>query len=329
MNQISETEKVVVLGSTGSIGRNALEVIEALPGISLLAITGHKNISLLAEQARRFLPSRVVVSDPDSKMAFPAMDDVELRVGPQAVVDLATLPEVDTVVAAIVGRAGLESSIAAVAAGKRLALANKETLVVAGDIVTRLAAENGATILPVDSEHSAIFQCIQSGKKSEVERLVLTASGGPFREFDREQLKGVTVELALAHPTWEMGQKISVVSATMMNKALEIIEARWLFDIDPTKISVMIHPQSIIHSMVEFSDGSVISQMGPPDMRLPIQYSLTYPNRLPGRSPRMDFEREQVLELFPPDFERFPALELGFEVARIGGDDRCRIECSK
>ena len=319
MNQTSEHHKVAVLGSTGSIGRNALAVIDALPGFQLFGITGHKNIELLLSQTRSHRPAKVVVSDSQFQGQLPDVAGTEFSTGPESIVGLATHPDIDTVVAAIVGRAGLESSIAAVRAGKRLALANKETLVVAGDLITGLAAESGTQILPVDSEHSAIFQCIQAGAEREVSRLVLTASGGPFRDFDQQQLTAVTVEHALAHPTWQMGPKISVDSATMMNKALEIIEARWLFDIDPAKISVVIHPQSIIHSMVEFCDGSVISQMGPPDMRLPIQYSLTFPNRVPGNSPRMDFCREHVLELFPPDFERFPALELGFEVARVGG----------
>ena len=319
MKHSTEHRKIAVLGSTGSIGRNALAVIDALPGCQLCGISGHKNIELLLSQTHHHKPAKVVISDSEFQGQLPDIAGTEFSIGPESVVSLATNPEVDTVVAAIVGRAGLESSIAAVRAGKRLALANKETLVVAGDLITKLAAESGTEILPVDSEHSAIFQCLQSGKSNEVSRLILTASGGPFRDFDRQQLSTVTVEHALAHPTWQMGPKISVDSATMMNKALEIIEARWLFDIEPANISVVIHPQSIIHSMVEFCDGSVISQMGPPDMRLPIQYSLTFPDRVPGNSPRMDFSCEHALELSPPDFDRFPALELGFEVARTGG----------
>ena len=207
-------------------------------------------------------------SNPEYQTDPAPVAGVEFSFGPDAVVDLATSENVDIVVAAIVGRAGLESSLAAVESGKRLALANKETLVVAGQQVKAAAKKSNSEIIPVDSEHSAIFQCIQAGKQSELSRLVLTASGGPFREYDSQQLKCVTVEQALAHPTWQMGQKISIDSATMMNKALEIIEARWLFDVDPDQISVLIHPQSVIHSMVEFCDGSVISQMGPPDMKL-------------------------------------------------------------
>ena len=319
MNQPVEPKNVAVLGSTGSIGRNAVEVIEQLSPFALYGVSGHTNIDLLAKQAAAFHPPKVVYSNPEYQTDPAPVAGVEFSFGPDAVVDLATSENVDIVVAAIVGRAGLESSLAAVESGKRLALANKETLVVAGQQVKAAAKKSNSEIIPVDSEHSAIFQCIQAGKQSELSRLVLTASGGPFREYDSQQLKCVTVEQALAHPTWQMGQKISIDSATMMNKALEIIEARWLFDVDPDQISVLIHPQSVIHSMVEFCDGSVISQMGPPDMKLPIQYSLTFPNRLPGGCPRMDFQRAQTLELIPPDFEQFPALGLGFEVARTGG----------
>ena len=221
--------------------------------------------------------------------------------------------------AAIVGIAGLESTWAAVENGKRVALANKETLVVAGQAVMDLAKKTGAEIIPVDSEHSAVFQAIKAGRPNEVTRIVLTASGGPFRDFDLAQLKCVTVEQALDHPTWEMGQKISVDSATMMNKALEIIEASWLFGLDADQIEVVIHPQSIIHSLVEFVDGSVIAQMSPPDMKLPIQYALTYPDRVPGPSPKLDLTQPMSLDLTPADFERFPALPLGFEVAKAGG----------
>ena len=317
MNQSGFQKNVAVLGSTGSIGRNALEVVNDLPDCCLFGITGHKNTDLLESQAQKYQPRKVVVSD--SACQLTTIAGLETGFGPEAVVELATDEEVDTVVAAIIGRAGLESSLAAVRAGKRLALANKETLVIAGAHVIREAQKSKSLIIPVDSEHSAIFQCIQAGQKSEVSRLILTASGGPFREFDSQQMKCVTVEQALAHPTWQMGQKISIDSATMMNKALEIIEARWLFDIAPEQISVLIHPQSIVHSMVEFCDGSVISQLGPPDMKLPIQYSLTFPDRVPGNCPQMDWNREETLEWIPPDFEQFPALELGFEVAKSGG----------
>ena len=209
--------------------------------------------------------------------------------------------------------------MAAVKAGKTVALANKESLVVAGSLITAMAADSGSSILPVDSEHSAIFQAMQAGKSEEVSRVVLTASGGPFRDFSALELKTVTVEQALAHPTWQMGDKISVDSATMMNKALEVIEARWLFDLPADKIEVVVHPQSIVHSMVEFVDHSTVAQLSPPDMRLPIQYALTWPDRNAGVSPKLDLSRAQTLEFLPPDVDRFPALALGFEVAAKGG----------
>lgn len=284
----------------------------------MLGISGHANVSLLADQAKEFKPDVVVCSCPSASEGF-KIEGVDLRIGEKHLVDLATHPDIDIVVAAIVGSAGLESTIEAAKAGKTIALANKETLVVAGDHVTKLAAESGAKILPVDSEHSAIFQAMQSGKSSEVSRIILTASGGPFREFAADQLKCVTVEQALDHPTWEMGRKITIDSATMMNKALEVIEARWLFDLPPEQIEVVVHPQSFIHSLVEFVDGSVLAQMSPPDMKLPIQYALTFPQRIPGNSPRMDLNKKLSLDLIPADFDRFPALKLGFEVAKIGG----------
>ncbi|MEM7457486.1 MAG: 1-deoxy-D-xylulose-5-phosphate reductoisomerase, partial [Planctomycetota bacterium] len=315
------TRNVAILGSTGSVGRSALEVLREIDGFNVVGLSGHSNLELLSEQAREFQPSCVVATGPDSDSGF-RLDGVggcELLSGADALVRLATREDVDMVIAAIVGVAGLESTWAAVEAGKTVALANKETLVVAGSLVMPMAARTGATILPVDSEHSAVFQAIQAGRRNEIQRVVLTASGGPFRDFDHEQMKSVTVEQALNHPTWNMGQKISVDSATMMNKGLEVIEARWLFDLSPDRIAVMIHPQSIIHSLVEFVDSSVISQMSPPDMKLPIQYALTWPDRVPGPSPVVDWTKTLNLELRPPDFEQFPALELGFEVAKSGG----------
>jgi 1-deoxy-D-xylulose-5-phosphate reductoisomerase len=219
----------------------------------------------------------------------------------------------------MVGAAGLPATWAAVDAGKRIALANKESLVVAGSLIMRRAVETGAAVIPVDSEHSAIYQCLQSGRRADVRRVILTASGGPFRGFSKEQLRDVTPEMALKHPTWNMGPKISVDSATMMNKALEIIEARWLFGLAPEEISVVIHPQSYVHSLVEFRDGSVISQMSPPDMRLPIQYALMFPMRPDGPARKPDWTKPQTLELLPPDLDAFPALRLGFEAVQRGG----------
>jgi 1-deoxy-D-xylulose-5-phosphate reductoisomerase len=243
----------------------------------------------------------------------------ELIVGTAGLEQIVSGPDVDVVVAAIVGTAGLRSTWAAVAAGKTIALANKETLVVAGPLVMKLAERTGAKVLPVDSEHSAIFQALQSGRRGEVARVILTASGGPFRRHTAEQLRNVTVADALKHPTWAMGPKITVDSATMMNKALEIIEARWLFDLPAHQIDVVIHPQSIVHSLVEFVDGSVLAQLSPPDMRLPIQYALNYPNRKPGVARKLNLGESLQLEFEPYDPQRFPAVELGLEVARSGG----------
>ena len=313
------SKKIAILGSTGSIGCSTLDVVRDINGFEVFGISGHSNVGRLAEQTTEFQPEMVVVSDPGSGREFADSTSVDVRIGADHLVDLATHSGVDIVVAAIVGSAGLESTLAAAQAGKTIALANKETLVVAGSHVKQLAAESGSKILPVDSEHSAIFQAMQSGASKEVSRIILTASGGPFREFDAQQLKCATVEQALAHPTWEMGRKITIDSATMMNKALEIIEARWLFDMPVEQIEVVVHPQSIVHSLVEFVDGSVLAQLSPPDMKLPIQYALTFPQRIPGNSPRLDLNKKLSLDLIPADFERFPALELGFEVAKIGG----------
>ena len=317
---MADESKIAILGSTGSVGCNALEVISSLHGFRIFGITGHTKIERLLKQAKLYSPDWVVVTDTGcNEMAFTDMPSSKVEFGNEALSELVAQPEVDIVVAAIVGRAGLESTWKAVEHGKRVALANKETLVLAGQPIRELALKTGAEILPVDSEHSAIFQCLRAGNRNEVDRVILTASGGPFLNYDKEQLRCVTVEQALAHPTWSMGKKITVDSATMMNKALEVIEARWLFDIPIDQISVVIHPQSIIHSMVEFCDGSMIAQMSPPDMKLPIQYALTYPQRVVGCSPRLDLTKVQQLELRPADFEQFPALELGFEVARMGG----------
>jgi 1-deoxy-D-xylulose-5-phosphate reductoisomerase len=315
--------RIAVLGATGSIGTSGLDVIAAhAPSLQALALSTNRRWAELAEQAQKHRPRWAVVGDETcrdevNRSRFPAA--TELLFGTDAVEKVACHPEVDTVLCGIVGAAGLQSTWAAVECGKRIGLANKETLIVAGPLIMQLAAKTGAQIIPVDSEHSAVFQALQSGRRNEVQRVVLTASGGPFRGWTPSQLADVTVEQALAHPTWQMGPKITIDSATMMNKALEIIEARWLFGLEPDQIGVVIHPQSIIHSLVEFTDGSVIAQLSPPDMRLPIQYALTYPERWPGVSPRLDWQSGTKLEMLPPDFEAFPALELGFEVARRGG----------
>jgi 1-deoxy-D-xylulose-5-phosphate reductoisomerase len=316
-------KQVAVLGSTGSIGRSALEVIEhSADRLRVVALSGNSSVDLLVQQAAQFKPRWLVVSD---RTAAKSLDrsrlpsQTELLVGPEALERVAAEDEVDVVLSAIVGSAGLLSTVSALSAGKRVALANKESLVVGGDLVTQLARQNQAEILPVDSEHSAVFQAMRAGRRDEVRRVVLTASGGPFRTYTAEQLAQVTVEQALAHPTWEMGRKITVDSATMMNKALEIVEARWLFDLNPDQIAVCIHPQSVVHSMVEYKDGSVVAQLSPPDMKLPIQYALDWPERHEGVSPRLDWNEAWRLEFEPPDFERFGALKLGLEVARTGG----------
>jgi 1-deoxy-D-xylulose-5-phosphate reductoisomerase len=244
---------------------------------------------------------------------------IERQIGHEGLCRLVGQPEVDVVVAAIVGSAGLTGTWAAIDAGKTVALANKETLVMAGPLVMELAQKRNATILPIDSEHSAVFQCLNSGRRQDVKRVILTASGGPFRLHSPKELENVSVAEALAHPTWDMGPKITVDSATMMNKALEIIEARWLFQLDPEQIAVVVHPQSIVHSMVEYRDGSVIAQLSPPDMRLPIQFALTYPDRFESPADKLDLTVPQQMDFFPADEDRFPALELGHEVARSGG----------
>ncbi len=317
-----EAANVAVLGSTGSIGTSTLEVIGASSELRCAAISAHSRLDLLLDQARRFAPRWVVAADAlaAAQQDWSALPDgCELSIGPDALETIASRPEIDTVVAAIVGSAGLRGTWAAVEAGKTVALANKETMVVAGPLVTDLAARSGSNIIPVDSEHSAVFQAMQAGRREEVKRIVLTASGGPFRNHTAEQLRQVTIADALRHPTWTMGPKITIDSATMMNKALEIIEARWLFDLRPEQIDVVIHPQSIVHSLVEFVDGSLIAQLGSPDMKLPIQYALTYPRRTPGVATPLDLSRAMRLDFEPPDLERFPALALGLEVARSGG----------
>jgi 1-deoxy-D-xylulose-5-phosphate reductoisomerase len=320
---VTTPQSIVVLGSTGSIGTNCLDVIRSHPDrMRLLGATAFRSGKALLEQAQEFQPDWIALGDEAAASAtsFDSLSSkTQLFTGPGYAERLVQEPEVDTVVSAIVGAAGLEPTLAAVEAGKRVAIANKETLVVAGSIVAERAAASGATILPVDSEHSAIFQALQAGKKSDLRRIILTASGGPFRGWTRDRMRNVTPEMALQHPTWEMGPKITIDSATMMNKALEIIEARWLFGIAADQISVVIHPQSFIHSFVEYRDGSVISQMSPPDMRLPIQYAMTYPDRLPCPCPDTDWSISTPLELHPPDMEAFPALRLGFEVATVGG----------
>ncbi len=313
---------VTIMGSTGSIGTSTLDVIASLgPEYHVAGLSAHRSWETLAEQTRSVHPSAVALADGASADRLrPALNgDTDLLVGPEGLVELARRKDSDFIVAAIVGAAGLESTLAAVESGKKVGLANKEALVVAGSLLVPLAKEKGVDLLPIDSEHSAIFQSMTAGDRKEVHKIYLTASGGPFRTWSAEEITQATLEDALRHPTWEMGPKITIDSATMMNKALEIIEAKWLFDCDVSDIEVLIHPESIIHSMVEFCDGSVIAQLGTPDMRTPIQYALTYPQRLEGCATRLDFSTIRRLNFEPPDMKRFPALRLGFEVARQGG----------
>ncbi len=317
------TKQIAILGSTGSIGKNALRVIDSLgPQYKIVALSAHSKVELLAEQARRYKPGYVAITNPDyaeQLREFLGDLDIEILAGPEGLIKIAELQEMDVLLTAVVGAAGLHAVLAAGRKGKRLAIANKEPLVIAGELLRKEIEKNGGVILPVDSEHSAVFQAMQSGSKEEVNKIILTASGGPFRQANPEDFRNVTLEQALAHPVWDMGPKITIDSATMMNKAFEIIEARWLFDIPVEKIEVLIHPESIIHSIVEFVDGSMIAQLGEPDMCLPIQYALTYPERVAGIARALRLDQIGTLTFEKPNLQTFRALSLGYEVARTGG----------
>lgn len=315
--------KIAILGSTGSIGRQALEVIGSFgDDLQVVGLAAGGNWRLLAEQIKVFRP-RVVSTTGAAAAKLAASIDIDPRpeicYGREGLLKVATLAEAEVVLTAVSGAVGLEPTIAALKAGKDIALANKETLVAAGPLVMKLAAAGGNRILPVDSEHSAIWQCLRGEDPAQVKEIILTASGGPFRSLDQEQLARVNVEMALAHPNWTMGAKISIDSATLMNKGLEVIEARWLFDVDWDQIRVVVHPQSVIHSMVEFVDGSVMAQLGQPDMRVPIQLALTYPKRLPNQLPRLNWFELGKLTFEPPDLKRFPCLKLAVDAGRRGG----------
>ncbi len=307
-------KRVAVLGATGSIGRQTLEVIDALPGhFSVIGLAGGRNITLLAEQIARFQPR--FVFHQETKTPPPTNAEYEFL----SMEDMAQHPEIDLVVVATSGKWGLKPTLAAVRAGKQVALANKEALVMAGELITAEAKQHGAQILPVDSEHSAIWQCLE-GETTKPAKIILTASGGPFRHYSPAELDKVTPEQALKHPSWRMGNKVTIDSATLMNKGLEVIEARWLFDMHFDNIKVLIHPQSIVHSMVEFADGSVKAQLGEPDMRLPIQYALSYPERLANpHLPRLNWENIAELTFEPPDFDSFPCLKIAVEAGKQRG----------
>jgi len=317
------TKKISVLGSTGSIGTQVLDVAERLPEqIEITALAAYSNIELLAEQAKKFKPKLVSIGKTELEDELKRLIDdpaIEIASGDDGWYAAATQPSADKVVVSVAGTPGLIPTLAAIDAGKEIALASKEVLVCAGEIVTKRASEKGVKIVPIDSEHSAIFQCLNGEDTKSVYKIYLTASGGAFRNLSIEEMRDVTPEQALAHPTWKMGKKVTIDSATLMNKGLEIIEARWLFGVDAKNIDVIIHPQSIIHSMVMYDDGSVIAQLGLPDMRLPIQYALLYPLRYDSGLPRVDILQVGSLDFRPPDTERFPALRLAREAASIGG----------
>lgn len=314
--------KISILGSTGSIGTQTLEVVEILENIKVMAITGNSNVKLLEEQARKFQPELIAVMDEkNAEILKEKLSDLNIRVvsGMNGLVEAATYEGVDTVVTSVVGNVGLKPTFEAIRAGKNIALANKETLVSAGQLVMDLAKKHNINIYPVDSEHSAIFQSLQGNEGNKIERILLTASGGPFRGKKREELLHVTASDALKHPNWSMGNKITIDSATLMNKGLEVMEAKWLFGVDVDQIEVLVHPQSIVHSAVEYEDGAIVAQLGEPDMRVPIQYALTYPKRIKNPFPRVDFTQRNNLTFDKPDMETFKCLSLAYRALKTGG----------
>ncbi len=323
-------KQIAILGSTGSIGTQALQVIEEHPDLyEAYALTANNQVELLAEQARKFMPAAVVVAN-ESKYAQlkELLADLPIQVyaGADALCEIVEAKPIDVVLASMVGYAGLRPTMNAIKAGKAIALANKETLVVAGELINALAQQYHTPILPVDSEHSAIFQCLEMNNP--LEKVILTASGGPFRTFTKEQLQYVTKEQALKHPNWDMGAKITIDSATMMNKGFEVIEAKWLFGVRPDQIEVVVHPQSVIHSMVQYEDGAVKAQLGVPDMRLPIQYAFSYPQRIKASFDRLDFSQMKTLTFEQPDTDRFRCLALAYEALNRGGNMACIVNAA-
>ena len=312
------TRRVVVLGATGSIGQSAAKVARDIPArMKIVGMSGHRNLAALSRLAAEFPDAKLCVTDPGADLSTLKQSNI-LR-GEEGLIELATLPEADMVLIAIVGTGGLRPALAAIEAGKDIAVASKEILVMAGEAVMSAAKRKGVAVLPVDSEHNAIFQCLEDAPRSEVRRLILTASGGPFRTLPAAQLAQVTVEQALKHPTWEMGKKITIDSATLFNKGLEMIEARWLFDVEMARVEVIVHPQSIVHSMVEFVDGSVLAQLSRTDMCFPIQYAVTWPERVPNTLPPLDFAKLAKLEFEAPRLDDFPALNLARLAGETGG----------
>lgn len=325
-------KQICILGSTGSIGTQALDVISQHPDrYEAYCLTANNRYEMLAEQARKYRPAAVVIANEQHyealKELLSDMPDIKIYAGHKALDEIVEAQPIDMVLTAMVGFAGLSPTIHAIKARKTICLANKETLVVAGDLICRLAAEHRVNILPVDSEHSAIFQSIVGEGNNEIEKILLTASGGPFRRFTLDQMRGVKAADALKHPTWDMGAKITIDSASMMNKGFEVIEAKWLFGVEADKIQVLVHPQSIVHSAVQFADGAVKAQLGVPDMRLPIQYAFSFPERLPLNGARLDLFK-QPLEFFEPDMEKFRCLALAFESIRQGGNMPCIVNAA-
>ncbi|MBR09249.1 MAG: 1-deoxy-D-xylulose-5-phosphate reductoisomerase [Rickettsiales bacterium] len=329
---MDRVKHIAILGSTGSIGTQALDVVERHPNkFAVEVLTAQNNWELLVQQAIQYKPNTVVITNEDHyDKVFEALDshDIKVYAGDNALSHVVQMEEVDVVLTALVGYSGLVPTVKAIESGKDIALANKETLVVAGELVTKLAMENKSNILPVDSEHSAIFQCIVGEYQNPIEKLILTASGGPFRGRKRDELLQITKEQALKHPNWDMGAKITIDSATLMNKGLEVIEAKWLFGTDLDQIEVVVHPQSIIHSMVQFEDGSIKAQLGLPDMRLPIQYALTFPERFKADYPRFDFAQYPSLTFEKPDTETFRNLQLAYDALGKGGNHPCILNAA-
>lgn len=329
---MTKKKHIAILGSTGSIGRQALEVIDQhKDAFEVEVLTAQNNVALLMEQAKRFKPNAVVI---DNDQHYEALkqglsdEDIKVYAGENALASVVQMESIDLVLTALVGYSGLRPTIKAIEAGKHIALANKETLVVAGELITKLAREKGVNIYPVDSEHSAIFQCLVGEFHNKIEKIILTASGGPFRGMKQNELAHVTKAQALKHPNWNMGDKVTIDSATMMNKGLEVIEARWLFGLRADQVEVVVHPQSIIHSLVQFEDGSIKAQLGLPDMRLPIQFALTYPDRLKSDFPRFDFRNYPSLNFEKPDMETFRNLALAFEALHKGGNMPCVLNAA-
>ena len=329
---VKQRKHLAILGSTGSIGTQTLDVVSEYPDhLYPSVLTAHSNVALLIQQARRFKPRKVVIARTDLYSTLKealAGEPIEVACGAKAIAEAAAAPDIDMVVTAMVGYSGLEPTISAIRAGKKIALANKETLVVAGELITGLVKEHKSELIPVDSEHSAIFQCLTGESLEAVERLILTASGGPFRTLSKDKLRHVTREDALHHPNWNMGAKVTIDSASMMNKGFEMIEAHWLFNIPPDNIEVVVHPQSIVHSMVAYKDGSVKAQLGLTDMRLPIRYAVNYPERLPSKCQKLKVCDFANLTFESPDYDKFPLLGMAFDAIRRGGNIPCALNAA-